>query len=72
MVLSSLCLGDDFIWVEGIGHSNSDFADHSWFNNVNQDLLSQGIPCVVDGDWHINHNMVTGADDQAADVFDVT
>ena len=48
-------LAAETVWVEGEDASTHDFSDHSWFNNVNQDLLSPGIPGTTDGDWLIHY-----------------
>ena len=73
LFLFSLASAEETIWIEGESSELHDFQNHSWFNNVNQDLLSPGIPGVVEGDWLVHYKMGAGAPNaQAAYSFDVT
>ena len=57
----AMAFADETIWIEGENATTHDFTDHSWFNNVNQDLLAPGIIGVENGDWLIHYNMRDGA-----------
>ena len=69
-----LAQAEETIWIEGEDASTHDFQDHPWwYNNVNQDLLSPGIPGVVEGDWLLHYNLSDNAPTaQAAYPFEVT
>lgn len=60
-LLLTIAQAEEIIWIEGEDSPNHNFQDHSWFNNVNQDLLSPGIPGVLDGDWLVHYKMGAGA-----------
>ena len=38
---------EETIWIEGEDSATHNFTDHSWFSNVNRDLLSPGIPGTI-------------------------
>ena len=69
----TLAFAEETIWIEGESASTNNFSDHTWFNNVNRDLLAPGTPGVENGDWLIHYNMSPdSAAAQAAYSFDVT